>query len=53
MINKEARHLETKIRIFEDMLLRTKNFGQVELIHSELMKMRARLQKMQYEKIGS
>lgn len=53
MTNKEMKHLETKIRIFEDMLLRMKNFGQTEAIRFELSKMRARLQKMQYEKIGS
>lgn len=53
MADKEVKHLETKIRIFEDMLLRTKNFSQTGVIHSELSKMRARLQKMQYKKIGS
>lgn len=27
-MSKEEKHLQTKIRIFEDMLLRCKNFGQ-------------------------
>ena len=30
-MSKEEKHLQTKIRIFEDMLLRCKNFGQAEL----------------------
>ena len=31
-MSKEEKHLQTKIRIFEDMLLRCKNFGQAEAI---------------------
>ena len=44
-MSKEEKHLQTKIRIFEDMLLRCKNFGQAEAIQIELTRMRAKLQK--------
>lgn len=44
-MSKEEKHLPTKIRIFEDMLLRCKNFGQAEAIQIELTRMRAKLQK--------
>ena len=37
-MSKEEKHLQTKIRIFEDMLLRCKNFGQAEAIQIELTK---------------
>lgn len=48
---KEVSHLKTKIRLFEDMILRSKNRGeqemiQKELIQKELMKMRRSLQTM-------
>lgn len=39
-MSKEEKHLQTKIRIFEDMLLRCKNFGQAEAIQIELTRMR-------------
>ncbi len=42
-MSKEEKHLQTKIRIFEDMLLRCKNFGQAEAIQIELTRMRAKL----------
>ena len=45
-MSKEEKHLPTKIRIFEDMLLRCKNFGQAEAIQIELTRMRAKLQKL-------
>ena len=51
-MSKEERHLQTKIRIFEDMLLRTKN-GNVEKISIELRSMRRQLQKLQYQRMGS
>lgn len=43
---KEVSHLKTKIRIFEDMMLRSKNQGEQETIQKELMKMRRSLQTM-------
>lgn len=43
------RHLETKIRLFEDMMLRPRNIYEIESIRKELMIMRRKLQKMQYE----
>ena len=50
MMTKEERHLRTKIIMFEDMMLRSKNRYEIEKIYNELIKMRAKLQKMQYEK---
>lgn len=44
-MSKEERHLQTKIRMFEDILLRTKNPSQVDNIQMELTRMRAKLQK--------
>lgn len=52
MLNEE-KHLETKIRMFEDMMLRCKNHGQTEVIRKELEKMRRRKQKLYFERIGS
>lgn len=43
------RHLETKIMLFEDMMLRSRNNYEIESIRKELMIMRRKLQKMQYE----
>lgn len=43
---REVNHLKTKIRIFEDMILRSKNRGEQEMIQKELMKMRRSLQSM-------
>ena len=34
-MSKEERHLQTKIRMFEDILLRTKNPSQVDNIQNE------------------
>lgn len=42
-------HLETKIRMMEDSLLRTRNVYEIENIRKELTIMRRKLQKMQYE----
>ena len=47
-MSREEKHLSTKIRIFEDMLLRSKNRYEIETLRSELMKMRISLQKLQY-----
>lgn len=44
------RHLSSKIRIFEDMLLRSKNSYEIETLRSELTKMRMSLQRMCYAK---
>lgn len=43
---KEVSHLKTKIRLFEDTILRSKNWGEQEMIQKELMKMRRSLQTM-------
>lgn len=50
-MSKEERHLQTKIRIFEDMLIRCKNFSQMTSIQAELTKMRIKLQKLEYERL--
>lgn len=52
-MSKEEKHLQTKIRIFEDMLLRCKNFGQAEAIQIELTRMRAKLQKSYFKRMES
>ena len=52
-MSKEERHLQTKIRIFEDMLIRCKDYGQIESIQIELTKMRLKLQKMRFERMES
>lgn len=52
-MSKEEKHLQTKIRIFEDMLLRCKNFGQAEAIQIELTRMRAQLQKLYFKRMES
>ena len=46
---KEIRHLETKISLFEDMMLRSKNYGEIEKIRSEITSMRFKLQRMKWE----
>lgn len=43
---RDVSHLKTKIRLFEDMLLRSKNRGEQEMTQKELMKMRRSLQTM-------
>lgn len=47
-MSKMERHLSNKIRIFEDMLLRSKNGYEIETLRNELAKMRMSLQKLQY-----
>ena len=42
-------HLETKIRMMEDLLIRTRNAYEIEKYQKELTFMRRKLQKMQYE----
>ena len=44
----EERHLLNKIRFFEDMLLRSKDYRQQENIGKELTVMRIRLQKLRF-----
>lgn len=44
------RRLSSKIRMFEDMLLRSKNSYEIETLRSELTKMRMSLQRMRYAK---
>lgn len=44
-MSKEERHLQTKIRMFEDILLRTKNPSQVDNIQMELTRMADTLNK--------
>ena len=46
----EERHLLNKIRFFEDMLLRSKDYRQQENIGKELTVMRIRLQKLRFNK---
>ena len=43
------RHLQNQIRIFEDMLLRSKNRFDQEKLEAEISKMRVQLQKAQYQ----
>lgn len=45
-----AIHLETKIRMTEDVLLRFKSVYKQQEISANLQKMRAQLQRMQYGK---
>ena len=52
-MSKEERHLQTKIRMFEDILLRTKNPSQVDNIQMELTRMRAKLQKLYFKRMES
>lgn len=47
-MSKTERHLSNKIRMFEDMLLRSKNSYEIETLRNELAKMRMSLQKLQY-----
>lgn len=52
-MSKEERHLQTKIRMFEDILLRTKNPSQVDNIQMELTRIRAKLQKLYFKRMES
>lgn len=45
-----AIHLETKIRMTEDRLLRSKNVYEQQEISTNLQKLRVQLQRMQYGK---
>ena len=47
----EERHLLNKIRFFEDMLLRSKDYRQQENIGKELTVMRVRLQKLRFNRM--
>lgn len=46
------RHLQSKIRMFEDMLLRSKNCKEQERIVKELTIMRNEAQKMYYQRLS-
>lgn len=50
MMTKEERHLQTKIMMFEDMMIRSKNIFEIEQIRVEIMKMREKLQKLQWKR---
>lgn len=50
MITKEERHLQTKIIMFEDMMIRSKNVFEIEQLRVEIMKMREKLQKLQWKR---
>lgn len=50
MITKEERRLQTKIIMFEDMMFRSKNVFEIEQIRVELVKMREKLQKLQWKR---
>ena len=52
-MSKDERHLQTKIRIFEDMLLKCKNSSQMWTIQMELTRMRMELQKLYFKRMGS
>ena len=47
----EERHLLNKIRFFEDMLLRSKDYRQQANIGKELTVMRIQLQKLRFNKM--
>ena len=49
----EERHLLNKIRFFEDMLLRSKDYRQQENIGKELTVMRIQLQKLRFNRMGT
>lgn len=48
----DERHLQSKIRIFEDMLLRCKDYREQEKITKELTIMRIKAQKMYYQRMS-
>lgn len=50
-MREEEKHLLSKIRYFEDMLLRSKNYQQEEQITRELSAMRIRLQKLRFRRM--
>lgn len=50
MMTKEERHLQTKIMMFEDMMIRSKNIFEIEQLRVEIMKMREKLQKLQWKR---
>ncbi len=48
-MSKEMRHLTTKIHMFEDMLLRSKNVYEIQNINNQLKIMRVQLQNLRYK----
>lgn len=51
-MNDEYKRIECKIRFFEDLLLRSKDFNEQMLIRSSLVKLRVKQQKMYFQKYG-
>lgn len=52
ILTKEERHMDTKIRLFEDMMIRSKSTAEIITLQKELMKMRTELIRMQYLRLG-
>jgi hypothetical protein len=50
-MSREERHLETKIRVFEDMMIRARSSAEVDSIRQEVYKMRKELQQMRLNKL--
>lgn len=51
-MTKEMKHLETKIRTFEDKVLRNRDPQEQDLILEEIRKMRMNLQRMQFKEMN-
>lgn len=47
------KNLETKILRLEDELLRCKDYQKIDLIRAELVRMRKKLQRMNFQRMGS
>lgn len=52
VIMSELTHLQTQIHMSEDALLRTRDVNEANKIMRELVKMRLKLQKMEYRRRG-
>lgn len=52
ILTKEEKHMDTKIRLFEDMLIRSNNVEEITTLRSEIIKMRTKLIRMQYQRLG-
>jgi hypothetical protein len=51
-MSREERHLETKIRLSEDMMIRCKNSNEIDDIRKEVYKMRKQLQQMRFDRLS-
>lgn len=49
MDDKQKKHLETKIRLFEDMMLRSKNKYEIEKLSTCIRNMRLDLSRAMYQ----